>query len=109
MATYLRAGGSDAHLAAALYGFVLEGMSLSFGSIFIWSIRRGHFRPELNPPDARKAIFRFAFGNTVYLIAAAAAFLSAPLALALYGAIAGYYIFEQTPSGDTDTGVGGED
>ncbi|MDQ1392454.1 MAG: potassium channel family protein [Acidimicrobiaceae bacterium] len=98
MATYLRAGGNDAHLAAALYGFVLEGMSLSFGSIFVWSIRRGHFRQELEPAEARKAILRFGFGNTVYLVAAGIAFLSAPLALALYGAIAAYYIFEQTPS-----------
>ncbi|MDQ1368285.1 MAG: potassium channel family protein [Acidimicrobiaceae bacterium] len=106
MATYLRAGGSDAHLAAALYGFVLEGMSLSFGSIFVWSIRRGHFRQELNPADARKAILRFGFGNTVYLVAAGIAFLSAPLALALYGAIALYYIFEQTPTGPETEAVG---
>jgi uncharacterized membrane protein len=106
MATYLRAGGSDAHLAAALYGFVLEGMSLSFGSIFVWSIRRGHIRQELNPADARKAILRFGFGNTVYLVAAGIAFLSAPLALALYGAIALYYIFEQTPAGPETEAVG---
>jgi uncharacterized membrane protein len=106
MATYLRAGGSDAHLAAALYGFVLEGMSLSFGSIFVWSIRRGHFRQQLNPADARKAILRFGFGNTVYLVAAGIAFLSAPLALALYGAIAAYYIFEQTPAGPETEAVG---
>ncbi len=98
MATYLRAGGSDAHLAAALYGLILEGMSLSFGAIFVWSVRRGHFEQNLNKVDARKAMLRFGFGNTVYLIAAGIAFLSAPLALALYGAIAGYYIFEQTPA-----------
>jgi uncharacterized membrane protein len=100
LATYLRAGGRDAHLAAALYGFVLEGMSLSFAGIFIWSVRRGHFKLQLNPADARKAMLRFGFGNTVYLIAAGLAFLSAPLALALYGLIAVYYIFEQTPAPD---------
>src|SRR5450631_940604 len=32
MATYLRTGGGDAHLAAAVYSAVLEGMSLSFAS-----------------------------------------------------------------------------
>ena len=39
MATYLRTGGGDAHLAAALYAAVLEGMGLSFASIFVWSLR----------------------------------------------------------------------
>ena len=105
LATYLRAGGTDAHLAAALYGLVLEGMSLSFGGIFVWAVRRGHFQQQLGREEARRAMLRFGFGNTVYLVAAAIAFLNAPLALGLYGAIAVYYIFEQTPE-QSGTGAG---
>ncbi|GAC1375898.1 MAG: TMEM175 family protein [Actinomycetota bacterium] len=97
MASYLRSGGADAHLAAALYGVVLEGMSLSFGAIFLWSIRQGHLPRPLKEADARRAQWRFGIGSFVYLAAAALAFVSAPLALGLYGIIACYYIFEQTP------------
>ena len=53
MATYLRTDGGDAHLAAALYSAVLEGMSLSFTSIFVWSLRRGNRRVPLPSGAAR--------------------------------------------------------
>jgi len=98
MATYLRSGGGDAHLAAALYSAVLEGMGLSFASIFVWSVR-GDNRTVPLPPDAtRAAVVRFTIGGVFYLIAIALAFLSAPASLVLNALIAIYYIFEQTPS-----------
>lgn len=97
IATYLRSGRSDGHLAAALYGAVLEGMGLCFFAIFAWSIHRGHLREPLSKAAARAARRRFGAGNLVYLVAIAAAFLSARLALALYASIAIYYTFEQAP------------
>ncbi len=97
MADYLRTDGADAHLAAALYGAVLEAMSLSFAAISGWSIHRGHLRRPLSEPEAKVARRRAIIGVFAYLVAAATAFLSAPLALVLYGVIGGYYVFEQTP------------
>jgi uncharacterized membrane protein len=98
MATYLRSGGGDAHLAAALYSAVLEGMSLSFASIFLWSIRGQNRAVPLPPGATRAAVARFTIGAFFYLVAIALAFLNAPASLTLNAAIALYYVFEQTPT-----------
>jgi uncharacterized membrane protein len=98
MATYLRTGGGDAHLAAALYGAVLEGMSLSFASIFLWSFKRGNRTVTLTSSAARAAVVRFTIGSLFYLVVIAIAFVSAPASLVLNALIAIYYVFEQTPT-----------
>lgn len=98
MATYLRSGGADSHVAAALYAAVLEGMALSFGSIFIWSVRRDRRHEPLPASATRGALVRFSIGSLVYLVAIAVAFVSASGALALIAVVAVYYIFEQTPA-----------
>jgi uncharacterized membrane protein len=100
MAAYLRSGGADAHLAAALYAAVLEGMALSFSAIFVWSTRAEGRRHEPLPPGGtRAAIVRFTIGSIVYLVAAAVAFVSAPATLAIIALMAVYYMFEQAPTG----------
>ena len=98
MASYLRGGGDDAHLAAAVYAAVLEGMALSFGAIFVWSIREQRRHAPLPAGAARAAIARFTLGNLVYVVAIGVAFVSAWAALALIALVAVYYIFEQTPT-----------
>ena len=103
MATYLRGGGADAHLAAALYAAVLEGMALSFTAIFAWSIRRDRRHEPLPAGSARGALVRFSLGSLVYLAAFALAFVSAPATLALIALVALYYVFEQTPTGSNGT------
>jgi uncharacterized membrane protein len=96
MAAYLREGGTDAHLAAALYAAVLEGMGLSFAAIFAWSIRGTNRRVPLSAAAARVTGARFGLGAIVYLVAIAVAFISAPAALVLIAAIAVYYMFQHT-------------
>jgi uncharacterized membrane protein len=98
MATYLRDGGNDAHIAAALYGSILEGMGLSFAAIFVWSVRRDRRVVPLPAAAVRTAVLRFGFGTIAYLVAIAVAFVSAPASLALIAAVAVYYVFEQTPA-----------
>jgi uncharacterized membrane protein len=98
MATYLRDGGNDAHIAAALYGSILEGMGLSFAAIFVWSVRRDRRVVPLPAGAVRTAVLRFGFGTIAYLVAIAVAFVSAPASLALIAAVAVYYVFEQTPA-----------
>jgi uncharacterized membrane protein len=97
-AAYLSQGGADAPLAAAVYQGVFEGMSLSFGLLFYWAIWRRHLTIALTPSAARAAIIRFGAGNIAYLVAIGIAFLSAPASLLVSGLVAGYYIFEHTPS-----------
>jgi uncharacterized membrane protein len=97
MATYLRSGGNDAHVAAALYGAVLEGMGVSFGLIFVWSLRRDRRVVPLPAGAVRAAVLRFGLGSIAYLVAIGVAFVSAPASLVIIVLVAVYYIFEQTP------------
>jgi len=78
VAAYLGRGGADASLAAEIFQGVFEGMSLSFGLMFWWSIRREHLKIARTPAGARPAIIRFGIGNVAYAVAIGIAFLSAP-------------------------------
>jgi uncharacterized membrane protein len=98
IASYLKHGGPDAALAAAIYQSVFLGMSLSFGALFWWSIRHEHLKTPLTGPQARIALIRFAGGNVVYAISIGIAFVSAPASLLISALLAVYYMFEQTPA-----------
>jgi uncharacterized membrane protein len=101
MAAYLRGGGGDAHLAGALYAAILEGMALSFTAIFAWSVRDDERRQQPLPTaTVRRALARFGIGSLVYLVALGLAFVTAWATLALIAAVAVYYVFEQTPTGE---------
>ena len=103
IAASLSHGGADAVLAAVVLQSVFEGMSLSFGLLFWWSIRHEHLKITLTPARARAAVIRFGAGNIAYFVAIAVAFLSAPASLLVSGLVAAYYIFEQTPARDPAT------
>jgi uncharacterized membrane protein len=98
VAAYLREGGADASLAAAIYQGVFLGVSMTFGSLFWWSIRRRHLAVPLTGAAARTALLRFTIGNLAYAAAIGIAYLSAPASLAISVLVAVYYVFEQTPS-----------
>src|SRR5581483_4089798 len=95
---YLGHGGADASLAAAVFQGVFLGMSLAFGALFWWSIRRGHLTITLVGADARTALVRFAIGNLAYAAAIGIAYLSPPASLGVSALVAVYYMFEQTPT-----------
>jgi uncharacterized membrane protein len=102
MAAYLTEGGNDAHLAAALYAAILEGMALSFGALFLWSIaHREGFQDSWPLGTRRHALARFSVGAVIYLVAIAVAFVSALASVALIALDAVYYVFEQTPYAPT--------
>jgi uncharacterized membrane protein len=98
MSSYLTEGGSDAQLAMAIYCAILEGMSLGFAAVFWWSLGEGRRHHPVPSEARRSAWWRFTAGGQLYLLALAAAFISAPLSLAIVGLIAVYYIFERTPT-----------
>jgi len=101
LSDYLRRGGENAHIAAALYGLVMTGMGISFALIFNWAIRRGLMIETMTKKARRDAQLRFGLGMVVYIIATGVSFLSAPAALVCYGAVAAYYVLEHTPAGPT--------
>jgi uncharacterized membrane protein len=98
MADYLALGGFDAKLAVAMYGVVLEGMSIAFGAMLEWSLGEGRTTAPVPPEKRWAARIRFMSGGLVYLLVIAVAFISATAALALSGLVAVYYIFERTPT-----------
>ena len=97
VAEYLAHGGFDASVAVAVYGIVLEGMSVGFALMLEWSLGAGRTHVAV-PPGRRWAVrLRFTSGGLAYLVVIGGAFLSAPAALAFSGLVAVYYIFERTP------------
>ena len=106
IAAYLRQGGQDALLAAAIYQGVFVGMSLSFAGLFWWGIRRKRMKIAFTPEGARRATIRFSIGNVAYLAAIGIAFFSATASIIVSGLVGIYYIFEQTPAGETTTQAG---
>lgn len=98
IAAYLRQGGFDASLAAAIYQGVCVGMSVSFAALFWWGIKHEHMKIAFTPEGARRAAIRFGIGNVAYLAAIGIAFWNATASLTISALVAVYYIFEQTPS-----------
>lgn len=97
MAKYLTSGNQDAHVAMAIYAIAFEGMALSFAAIFSWTLGEGRLLRPI-PIEARgPAWIQFSIGGIVYVVAIAVAFISAPLALAIIGMVAVYYVFQRTP------------
>jgi uncharacterized membrane protein len=98
VADYLAHGGFDAKVAVAVYAGTLRGMSVGFASMLEWSLGDGHTHVPVPRERRWVARLRFTSGGLVYLAVIGIAFLSAPLALAITGAVAVYYIFERTPA-----------
>ena len=94
---YLKLGGFDAKVAVAVYGIILEGMSVSFGSMLEWSLGEGRTREPVPANRRWAARLRFMSGALVYLMVIGGAFLSPVAALVLSGLVGVYYIFERTP------------
>jgi uncharacterized membrane protein len=95
LATYLRDGGVDQHLAAAVYGIPVLGVAVSFTVLCGWAMRRGLLRDRTR---ASASVMRFARGAVAISAAIGIAFVSAVAALAAHATIAAYYTFERAPA-----------
>jgi uncharacterized membrane protein len=104
MASYLTAGGQDAHVAAALYAGTFELMGLAFTGLLEWGLLEDTRLHQPVPAAARTAVrARFYGGQIPYLVAVGVAFVSAPAAVLITALVAIYYIFERTPARQQDT------
>jgi uncharacterized membrane protein len=99
-AEYLKEGGRDSHVAAAVYSVNALFTALSFNLFWTW-IRRDARRlhQSIDPEVARTQGRRFALGILIYASAIVVSFISAPLTLALHGAVAAYSVVDQLPKG----------
>jgi uncharacterized membrane protein len=102
MATYLTSGSEDSHLSMAVYAVVLEGMALSFTAMFEWSLGEGRTRVTVPLNQRGRARLRASLGTVVYAAVFAIAFISAPVALALAGITALYYVFAPLPHNEVE-------
>jgi uncharacterized membrane protein len=101
MAEYIRVGGTDAHVAAALYAAVLLGMGLGFMGLFELGMVPGRATVVMPPHARRRARLRFSAGSVSYLVAFGLAFVNPILTLVISGLVVTYYIARRTP-GDGD-------
>lgn len=97
MAEYLTAGGVDARVSMVLYAGVFQGMGLAFALLFEWSLRPGRLHHPIPEELRRSYRLRFSIGAFVYVAAIVLAFFSPLASLIVIGAVAVYYVFEQTP------------
>jgi uncharacterized membrane protein len=99
-AEYLKEGGADSHVAAAVFSVNQLCMALGFNLLWLW-VRRDARRlhESIDPAVARAQARRFSIGIFIYAIAVGLSFISAPWTLALHAAVALYYVVDQLPRG----------
>jgi uncharacterized membrane protein len=100
MAAYLTTGGgTDEHVAAALYAGTFELMGIAFTGVLEWALHEDGRLHQPVPAAAKAAVrTRFYIGQLPYLLAVGVAFLSAPASVIITALVAIYYVFERTPS-----------
>ena len=102
LAEYLTAG-SDAHTAAAIYSGTMLAMGCVYSLLWLAVTRDvGLLHEHVDPVASRAALRRFGVGNIVYLATIGLSFVNAIATLAVHGALALYYCFDQlaTPRAD---------
>ena len=109
LASYLRAGGSDARWAVVLYGVSTEGMAVSFTLILAHLVRRQLMYQPVGRADGRRAVFRFGLGTIGYPVIVALGLWSPTVMLVAYALMSLFYMFDQTPimpgAAETDSDV----
>jgi uncharacterized membrane protein len=99
-----RAGGA---VAAVIYGIAMVAISIGYSGMWLYiEAHRERLGASARMRSPRTASVRFTAGLVGYVVATLlAAFVSATLALALYGVIAVYYLFDHLPD-PSDAGRG---
>jgi uncharacterized membrane protein len=91
---------SDARVAMAVYSATMLACGVAYGTLWLVITRdAGILHAHLDRATERAAIRRFGLGNVVYLATVGLSFLSPIATLAVHGAIAVYYCFDQLRTG----------
>jgi uncharacterized membrane protein len=95
IAAYLRDGGADAHVAAAVYSLNLTLAAIAFSLLWTHAVRGRLLEHDMTGREQWRSIARFSAGTLVYAATIGLSFVSAPVTLAVQFVIAAYYAFEQ--------------
>jgi uncharacterized membrane protein len=96
LAEYLTAPGSASHVAAAVYSATMLLMSFAFSGLWLAVTRDARLtHAGLSRAESAAALRRFGAGSIVYAATVGLSFVSAVATLAVHGAIALYYCFDQ--------------
>ena len=92
VATYVREGGTNSHIAAAMYSMTLVGIGIAFSSMWWHMVQRPWLlAPGVPTERTRIAFKRSLVGPGLYLITVGIAFISAPACFVAYGLISLYF------------------
>jgi hypothetical protein len=87
-----RAGQS---LATAIYGATMSAMGIGFDLLWLYLDRHRELLEEpLRTHGARSVLYRAGVGTIVYLLTIAVAFFNAYVCLAVFAAVAIFYVFD---------------
>jgi uncharacterized membrane protein len=95
LAEYLTSG-ANSHIAAAFYSATMFAMALAF-TLLWWAITRDArlLHSPIDTTATRSTLLRFGLGMTAYAVSIALSFVNAYVTLAVHGALAIYYCFDQ--------------
>jgi uncharacterized membrane protein len=83
--------------AAFAYGLTFTMMAVSYGSLWFYAARGGRLlKPDADPRTVSGISRSFYPGSGMYALATLSSLISAYLAVALYAAIAVFYVFESS-------------
>jgi uncharacterized membrane protein len=92
LANYVREGGANAHVAAAVYSATMVGIGLAFAGMWAYLARRPWLLVEGIPIErVRTAFHRSMVGPIVYGLTIGLAFISAAACFVVYALIAVYF------------------
>jgi uncharacterized membrane protein len=95
-ARYLTRGGTDSHIAGALFSGALLLMGLGFIGLQTWAARHPHLLKPGPPIDmSLRSFLRFGLGGICYAVCIGLSFVSAQLVLVIIGLLAAYYVVDQ--------------
>jgi len=93
LAEYTKQGGSNSHIAAAIYSATMAAIGLAFLAIWVYLDRHPVLLVEgVEPANLRRSIRRSFVGPIVYTASIALAFVSAIACYFVYAALAAYFV-----------------
>ena len=92
MATYVREGGTNSHIAAAIYSSTLVAIGIAFSGMWLHMARRPWLLAPGVPLERMQIAFkRSLVGPGLYLLTVGLAFISAPACFVAYALISLYF------------------